>query len=299
MNLSTWMLLPIAEMIQLEVQKYMKGKGIAEDTPIAATCSTDFAGITHNLPKSQHGWIIDSGATNHICADLNSFSNLRELQSNNSVTLPDGSVKTVKYSRDVALKPNLILHNVLFIPEFYLNLISVHKLTSHNRMKLLFDGDKCIMQDPLSKKVIVEGVALKGLYWFIKEDVRAAPTSTLLTCNSAVTDSFWHERLGHPSVKVLTKLPFVQKPVNDCVCDSCHVAKQTRSSFGLSEISTSQCFELLHIDIWGPYHITSISGAKYFLTIVDDFSRSVWTFLMQDKTQAVKLIDNFINYAAN
>lgn len=56
---------------------------------------------------------------------------------------------------------------------------------------------------------------------------------------------------------------------------------------------------LLHMDIWGPYHIASLFGAKYFLTIVDDYSRSVWTFLMQNKTQAIKLIVNFIKYVSN
>lgn len=45
--------------------------------------------------------------------------------------------------------------------------------------------------------------------------------------------------------------------------------------------------------------MASISRAKFFLTIVDDFSRSVWTFLMQHKTQAVKLISNFVNYVDN
>lgn len=51
------------------------------------------------------------------------------------------------------------------------------------------------------------------------------------------------------------------------------------------------------MDVWGPYSIQSITGAKYFLTVVDDFSRAVWTFLMHNKTQVTKLNENFLMYA--
>lgn len=91
-------------------------------------------------------------------------------------------------------------------------------------------------------------------------------------------DNLWHNRLGHPSSKVLSKSQFVGPVGNEHVCDVCHIAKQTRMPFTQSSITTERCFELLHMDIWGPYHIASISGAGYFLTVVDDYSRAVWTF---------------------
>ena len=37
-------------------------------------------------------------------------------------------------------------------------------------------------------------------------------------------------------------------------------------------------FELVHVDIWGPYSTPSLNGSKYFLTIVDDYSRCTWVF---------------------
>lgn len=33
---------------------------------------------------------------------------------------------------------------------------------------------------------------------------------------------------------------------------------------------TSECFSLIHVDVWGPYHVPSSFGAIYFLMIVDD-----------------------------
>jgi len=47
------------------------------------------------------------------------------------------------------------------------------------------------------------------------------------------------------------------------------------------------------MDLWGPYRITSVTGATYLLTIVDDFTRSTWTQMLQDKTQVVSAIKAF------
>ena len=37
----------------------------------------------------------------------------------------------------------------------------------------------------------------------------------------------------------------------------------------------SVLFELIHVDLWGPYRDLSSCGDVYFLTIVDNFSRAV------------------------
>lgn len=167
---------------------------------------------------------------------MSSLTQLKKLTVNNSVTLPDGSVKYVKYIGNVIINPNMKSHEVLYIPDFHFNLVSVHKLTESRNLEVVFNGSKCMMQDPLSKNVIAEGKAMKGLYWLTKEDRKATDNEHLLMCNSAVTNVFWHERLGHPSATVMSKLPFVQTFNSTDVCEICHVAKQTRIPFALSEI---------------------------------------------------------------
>lgn len=89
-------------------------------------------------------------------------------------------------------------------------------------------------------------------------------------------NSLWHDRLGHPSSMVLGHFPFSvssNKP-----CDVCHATKPTRLSFPISSSHTTCIFELVHVHIWGPYKELSLSGARYMLTLVDDFSRVTWTF---------------------
>lgn len=92
----------------------------------------------------------------------------------------------------------------------------------------------------------------------------SAPSSSLL----------WHLRLGHLSSTKLKQISLLS--LNNCnisPCDICHFSKQKRLPFYVNPAIATFAFELLHIDIWGPFKQHSYNGYKYFLTIVDDFTR--------------------------
>lgn len=55
-------------------------------------------------------------------------------------------------------------------------------------------------------------------------------------------------------------------------------------SFSLSDSVSCDIFELIHCDIWGLYWEKSSCGSFYFLTLVDDFSRATWLYLLVDKS---------------
>ncbi|CAL1359264.1 unnamed protein product [Linum trigynum] len=60
-------------------------------------------------------------------------------------------------------------------------------------------------------------------------------------------------------------------------------------------IKTTTRFELIQVDIWGGYKIASLSGAHYFLTIVDDFTRGVWVYLLRYKSEVKRYLLQFCN----
>ncbi|KAL8159459.1 LOW QUALITY PROTEIN: hypothetical protein V2J09_000996 [Rumex salicifolius] len=68
-------------------------------------------------------------------------------------------------------------------------------------------------------------------------------------------------------------------------CDTCKVAKMHLLPFDYSSIKSVACFDLLHMDLWGPYHLSSLTGENYFYTIVDDYSRETWAYLLHQKSQ--------------
>ena len=67
-----------------------------------------------------------------------------------------------------------------------------------------------------------------------------------------------------------------------------------RLPFPLSSSKSKKCFDLIHIDVWGPYSVTSIHGHKYFFTIVDDYSRYTWVFPLKQKSKVVKILEDFV-----
>ncbi|XP_076911762.1 uncharacterized protein LOC143569831 [Bidens hawaiensis] len=88
---------------------------------------------------------------------------------------------------------------------------------------------------------------------------------TLLSVHKLAKDRFTHKEhpgdwLGHPSDNVLnvlqTNLKFnFQK--NDYLCETCHMAKQHRDPFPLSDHQSKHLGDLIHVDVWGPYRVKS------------------------------------------
>lgn len=68
--------------------------------------------------------------------------------------------------------------------------------------------------------------------------------------------------------------------------------------FSHSTTSTTAAFELLHLDIWGPYHIKTPTGCNQFLTIVDDYSKFTWIHLLKHKSDVAQVLQSFVAYVS-
>ncbi|XP_061351896.1 uncharacterized protein LOC133296864 [Gastrolobium bilobum] len=117
------------------------------------------------------------------------------------------------------------------------------------------------------------------------------------SANNTDASSLWHHRLGHVPYSTLKnmaiKFPFILAKDID-PCDTCHYAKQHKLPYSYNNTKTTCIFQLIHVDIWGPYSIPSIHGHRYFLTIVKDFSRFTWALMLKTKSEARKALQNFI-----
>lgn len=88
--------------------------------------------------------------------------------------------------------------------------------------------------------------------------------------------------LGHLNFRDLARLnkkwivkdfPKLRK-VDNPLCKGCQMGKQTRVSHKKTTlIWTSRPLKLLHIDLVSPTKMESLSGKRYFMVVVDDFSR--------------------------
>ncbi|KAL6323616.1 hypothetical protein AAG906_039210 [Vitis piasezkii] len=134
-----------------------------------------------------------------------------------------------------------------------------------------------LRDDLATRRMIGLGKQRDGLYYLAALTTNKTETNSYSspnrqpTCNLTTSSTdLWHSRLGH----------------------------QHRLPFGTSEISSEKPFDLIHCDIWGRYKHSSLSGAHYFLTIVDDYTRFTWIFLMKHKDEAQPLIKHFFSYVS-
>jgi hypothetical protein len=113
-----------------------------------------------------------------------------------------------------------------------------------------------------------------------------------------VVSKIWYRRLSHPSLKKTTILGnFLNFEVfQDAFYNVCKVAKQPRLPFVLRSHKTIGKFHMVHMDLWGRFHLTSAQGSSYFLIIIDDYSRFTWLYFVSNKSKVFNRIKNYINY---
>lgn len=86
---------------------------------------------------------------------------------------------------------------------------------------------------------------------------------------------------------------------NKVMCDLCHFARHKKLPYQNSTSRANIPFEFIHFDIWGPLDITSIHGHKYFLTVLDDFTRYTWITLLKSKAEVSHHVQHFIALVEN
>ena len=236
--------------------------------------------------SNPHCWIVDSGATSHITFSLDTFLEYKPMH-NYHVSLPNGSRVSVAAVGSVSLSASLILQNVLYIPDFKVNLLSVPALLSNSNYSLTFTPDHCLVQDLSISGVIGKANLFEGLYVLQQVPTTAPATGSSVSFSfpsvHAVSIHTWHARFGHLSNKILShiasnrSLQINSRLVSDCTsCTVCPLAKLRRLSFVSLNNMSSTPFELVHCDVWGPYHVPTYNAKRYFLTIVEDCTRFSW-----------------------
>ncbi|GAA0158032.1 hypothetical protein LIER_38575 [Lithospermum erythrorhizon] len=105
----------------------------------------------------------------------------------------------------------------------------------------------------------------------------------------------WHSRLGLSPFRVISPIAgFTDNNVHSDPCFFCPMAKQQRDSFPISSTVTTDLFQLFHADLWGPYKVADRTGARYVLTLVEDYSRCTWTLLITSKSQTLHVFQMFL-----
>ncbi|GKD41586.1 retrovirus-related pol polyprotein from transposon TNT 1-94 [Tanacetum coccineum] len=215
-------------------------------------------------------FIVDSGCTKHMTGNLTLLCNFVEKY-----------LGTVRFGNDQfapilgygdLVQGNITINRVYYVEGLNHNLFSVGQFCDAD-LEVAFRKSTCFVRD-LQGNDLLTGNRGSDLYTISLQETTSSTPICLMAKASPTQAWLWHRRLSHLNfnyINLLSKkdimigLPKL-KYVKDQLCSSCEVSKAKRISFKTKAVPSSKgSLNLIHMDLCGPMHITSINGKKYIL----------------------------------
>ncbi|PWA36367.1 peptidase family M48 family protein [Artemisia annua] len=136
------------------------------------------------------GWIIDTGASDHMSPDSDEFDNVALLKTKQLINLPNGHTSVISKVGNVTLQNNIALKNVLVL-----------------------------------SSMVVSALEDCSLYSFFS-NCSVPDTFAFSVFNNSY--SLWHHRLGHVSNSTLKHIPSVSKHISNASSDSCLTCRMAK-----------------------------------------------------------------------
>jgi len=210
-------------------------------------------------------WIIDSGASHHLCRNRSLFVTFKRLPKPILVYLGDNSTIPAIAAGMIYLPlvEREISIEALFVPPLQTSLISVSQLSK--TYEITFKNAICFIEN------CKLGSLADRLYRFVPHKTNTSMVKSItrpVEANTAVlpTIDLWHQRLGHLSHQTLrTLLPSSAysstMSTGSLPCEICVKSKHQRRFERQAAPRAARPFELLHSDLCGHIAPESASGA--------------------------------------
>ncbi|CAI7926291.1 unnamed protein product [Closterium sp. NIES-53] len=134
----------------------------------------------------------------------------------------------------------------------------------------------------------------------------SAPCSCRLLSHQTL---LWHHRLGHPSLPrlrcmasrvLVSGLPWSLPPLPPgpaTTCVPCVEGRQRAAPHSSEFPPTEAPLQTLHMDVWGPARVRGQGHERYFLLVVDDYSRYTTVFPLRSKGDVTEVLIDWIRAA--
>ncbi|GJX78067.1 retrovirus-related pol polyprotein from transposon TNT 1-94 [Tanacetum coccineum] len=199
------------------------------------------------------------------------------------------------------IQGNITIKRVYYVEGLNHNLFSVGQFCDAD-LEVAFRKSTCYVRD-LKGNDLLTGSRRSDLYSITLQDITYPNLICLMAKATSSQAWLWHRRLSHlnfDSINLLSKNDIViglpkLKFVKDHLCSSCESGKAKRKYFHTKTTpSSKRQLQLLHMDLYGPMRVESINGKKYFLVIVDDYSRYTWTHFLRSKDETPEVLIDFL-----
>ena len=192
---------------------------------------------------------------------------------------------------------DLLLKDVLHVPQANKNLISISRLTADNNVFVETHPHYFLIKDRETKELLHKGRCIGGLYPITSEGLSS---SSRRQAYSAVKPSLerWHQRLGHPALAIVeqvinkSNLPLSSPNKSESVCEACQCAKSHQLPYPKSVSMSKAPLELIFSDVWG-HARDSFGRKKFYVSFIDVFSKFTWIYLLKHKHEVLSVFQEF------
>lgn len=238
-------------------EKQQASASVAEEEAIQS--EEDLALIANESTHHSDVWVLDSGASYHICPNREWFTTYEQidggnvLMANSSVckAVGIGSIKIRTHAGKIAT-----LNQVRHVPHMTKNLISLSVLDSKGFSFRGEGGELCISK---GSSVVLKGAKHGTLYILQGSTLTGSAAANVASSEDRRSDmtKLWHFRLGHMSEKgmqILSKRNLLEghKVTSLGLCEHCVFGKLHRKKFGKAIHGTKGTLDYIHSDCWGP-----------------------------------------------
>ncbi|KAE9362081.1 hypothetical protein PF008_g405 [Phytophthora fragariae] len=244
-------------------------------------------------------WILDSGATHHLCTDRSLLFGVEPAKLTIKVANSETIVSSLKGSCLLqtmvgSTKRSILLTNVYYCEQVGRNLLSLSQLGSRGPRFMFAESCKFLSPDGT---VVGEAIERGGL-WVVNATTMGAPGSDAQALFVNVKKNSlqqWHERLGHVNFQDLlwmvnNNLANGVKLANNKItfCMACAEGKQSRNAQPTQDASnsapTDEIGAVICMDLKVDLKLDR-NGNHYVLTIVDHASNYNQVFLLHTKDE--------------
>ena len=194
---------------------------------------------------------------------------------------------------------NFNLSNILHVPQIKQNLLSVQKFCLDNHVFFEFHPFFFHVKDITTRTTLLTGPSEDGLYSIALPQLRSVHESKSVFSAVKASTNIWHQRLGHPHHQTLSTILSINLiPVSnkhfDNNCVACRMGKSSKLSLHTQVPRSNNILDLVFCDVWGPSPTLSCDGHRFFLLCVDNYSKFMWIFPLQQKSDVFLVFKQFL-----
>lgn len=133
----------------------------------------------------------------------------------------------------------------------------------------------------------------RRIAFYVLEGSSMHALATMPVISKIDRTKLWHLRLRQMNVKKMLELSKQGLLCSDKIykleyCEDCIFGKAHKSKFSKGFHKFKQVLHYVYADVLRPAQVLSFSGGRYLMSMIDNYTKNVWIYILKTKDQALE-----------